>query len=208
MVIVVSHRGDEFAPPVGSGGSVGKRREWRRVAARNTGVLLSFEQYAPEAAAEVLVEYRVDHRVDRRVHVAQPEGDGERLWRNVAHRAQGRQYVHEEERQPAGDERSHDQAEYERGAFLLLPGDPPFLPFRVPGLGPRLARRRTGTAARAGRRLMVRVMMAGHGHLARVQYVPLGLGRRRRFGRLAATEYRLAQPRLDRLHDAALLHVA
>lgn len=49
---------------------------------------------------------------------------------------------------------------------------------------------------------------ARHGHLARVQYVPLGFGRRR-LGRLAAdAEYRLAQPRLDRLDGAALLHVA
>jgi len=177
----------------------------------------SFEQHAPEAAPEVLVEYRVYDRVDGRVHVAQPEGDGERLRWYVAHRTQRLQYVHEEERKPTGDERAHDEPEYERGALLLLPGDAPLLALGVSGLGPRLARRQVRGRAPvsrvrgAGPVLVVAVgaaAAAGHGHLARVQYVPFGLGRRR-LGRLAAdAEYRLAEPRLDRLDGAALLHVA
>lgn len=168
----------------------------------------SFEQHAPEAAPEVLVEYRVDDRVDGRVHVAQPKGYGERLRRYGAHGAQRRQYVHEEERQPARDERAHDQAQYKRGAFLFFARDPPLLALWVARLGP-------------GRRLLVsRAASADRGqmrfprqrHLSRVQYVALRLGRRGRLCRLAAAaaaaEYRLAQPRLDRLDHAALLHVA
>lgn len=183
-------------------------------ASRTATTVSSFEQHAPEAAPEVLVEYRVYDRIDGRVHVAQPEGDGESLRRYVAHRTQRLQYVHEEERKPARDERAHDEAEYERGALLLLPGDAPLLALGVTGLGPRLARRRRvcGRAARVrGTGLVLMVINAAaarHGHLARVQYVPFGLGRRR-LGRLAAdAEYGLAQPRLDRFDGAALLHVA
>lgn len=180
--------------------------------------LSSFEQHAPEAAPEVLVEYRIDDRVDGRVHVAQPEGDGESLRRYVAHGTQWRQYVHEEERKPTGDERAHDEAENERSALLLLPGDTPLLALRVPGLGPRQARRRIHWRPTLrhvrGAVLMVTVTAAAaaaaarHGHLSRVQYVPLGLGRRR-LGRFAAdAEYRFAQPRLDWLDGATLLHIA
>lgn len=72
----------------------------------------SLEQDAPEGASEVLVEDGIDGRIERRVHVAKPEGDGERRFRYVAMAATCRhQDVQEEEGQPAGDEAAHDQAQ-------------------------------------------------------------------------------------------------
>jgi len=72
----------------------------------------SLEQDAPEGASEVLVEDGIDGRIEGRVHVAQPEGDGEGRLRDVAVAATCRhQDVQEEERQPAGDEAAHDQAQ-------------------------------------------------------------------------------------------------
>lgn len=91
----------------------------------------SFEQDAAKRTPEVLVEHGVDDGVEHRVHVAQPEGDGEGLLRDVAEGAEGREDVEQEEGQPARNERAHDEPQDERGPLLLLARQPPLLPLRV-----------------------------------------------------------------------------
>lgn len=147
----------------------------------------SLEQYTPKGASEIFVEYGVDRWIQGRVHVAQPKCNVERRLGNVAFGAHRRQNVQEEERQPARDEAAHDQAEDERGAFLLFAGDAPLLLFRVALL------------------LYFRNGRLEFGALGDV-LVRLGL----HFDGLvvvALAEYRLAQPELERLdHRTAADH--
>lgn len=90
----------------------------------------SLKQDAPERPPEVLVEDRIDDGIERRIHVSQPKGRGERDAGNVVGQSQ---YIHEKERQPAGDERAHDQSQNQRCSFLFFPRDPTLLSFRIAG---------------------------------------------------------------------------
>jgi len=78
------------------------------------------EEYLAERLAEVLVENRVDDRIQQAVAIAEPEEqagqkvrDGVRV---VEERPDQRQH---EKRQPAADERAHDDAEGRAGLPLL-----------------------------------------------------------------------------------------
>jgi len=136
---------------------------------------------------EVLVEDGVDDRVQRRVAVAQPEGEGEspaldaaRRQRAVfADRADGADAVEEEEREPAGDEAAHDEAEDEGRAPLLLPRDPLLLLLgvlldrRFPGI-------RVGQQQRQRHLGLLRLLLAPQlfqlGHVGRIAQVDLVSG--------------------------------
>jgi len=68
-----------------------------------------------EGATKVSVEYRVNDRIERRVAVAQPEYHGEN-WLRYFQSGQQWKRVDEEERQPASDERNHNDAKNESGS--------------------------------------------------------------------------------------------
>jgi hypothetical protein len=69
--------------------------------------------------------------IEGRIDVAEPKSEGEAPGLNVARRADRSQQVEEKERQPTGDEGSHDQSKDESRSFLPLTADPPSLTGRV-----------------------------------------------------------------------------
>lgn len=88
----------------------------------------SLEQDSSESPSEVLIEDGVDDRIERRIHVPQPEGRREGDTWDVVGQSQD---VHEEEGQPAGDERTHDETQDESSAFFFFSRDSPLFPFWV-----------------------------------------------------------------------------
>jgi len=84
-------------------------------------------QRALERVAKVSVEERVNERIESRVDVADPEqdGDDERRRFGTVFSAQRVVDVPGEERKPAAEERTHDDAEC-LGRFVLSPHLPTF----------------------------------------------------------------------------------
>lgn len=74
---------------------------------------------APERVPEVGVAQRVQHGVERRVDVAEPQRDLRQRAVDAV-RAHGHHEEHDEVRQPAHDERAHDDAELAGGLALVL----------------------------------------------------------------------------------------
>lgn len=147
----------------------------------------SFKEDTAERPPEVLVEHSVDDGVEHGVHVAKPEGDGERLVRDGAPRAERSEDIEREEGQPARNEGAHDEAQDERGPLLLLARQAPLLPLWVPLGGPRrLHHFHHGLLAA--------------GHAAHVYNLTL------RLGSSPSAKDRLAQPQLERLHYRAPAH--
>lgn len=78
--------------------SIFHRGTWSTFANVRPGSTGLFEEYPAERAAEVLVEDGVNEGVEGRVHVAQPEGDDERLSGYLDAREQRFRDVKDEER--------------------------------------------------------------------------------------------------------------
>ncbi|MPC55756.1 hypothetical protein E2C01_049700 [Portunus trituberculatus] len=77
-------------------------------------------QDSSEGSAEVHVKDGVDDRVERRVDVAEPHNEVDHLVVGIwARGAKGLDHVHEEEGQPADNERAHDDAQRPGGAALF-----------------------------------------------------------------------------------------
>lgn len=137
----------------------------------------SLEQYPPERSSEVLVEDGVNDRVQRRIHVPQPEGGRECEPRYLNLQSE---YVHEKERQPACDERPHNQPQDQRRSLFLLPRDSPLLPLGIP----RLLHLRNN------------VLYVSTAHTR--PFVPILRG--------PTAEYRFTQSQLKRFHDGTTRH--
>ena len=145
--------------------SLGRRRPRRRRA-----VAAAAEQ-TPEGVAEVAVEARIDDGVERRVGVADPEERRDAPVGQLRARVgtQRRREVPREERQPADEERAHDDAQ--RLGRLVLALHPPLtrrLPAPRAGVErrPALIERRDAQSTRS----------AGGGH----QTAAVGVGGGRR----------------------------
>jgi len=82
-----------------------------------------------ERAAEVYVEDGVDDGIERGVDVAEPDDAVDDVMVRClgALSAEWKDDVHEEERQPTDDERSHDDSHRARGTTLLCQRDALFL---------------------------------------------------------------------------------
>jgi hypothetical protein len=77
------------------------------------------QQDVPERTAELTVKADIDYRVEKAIGIAKPEKETVEPGRyQVRGPRQGLDEGHNEERQPAGDEGSHDDAEGARGLTL------------------------------------------------------------------------------------------
>lgn len=120
---------------------------------------ISFANDSAKGATKVFVEYGVDDGIEGRVHVTEPKGQGKRHLGYLEIWEYGLNDVEKEERQPAGDEATHDEAQNEGGALLLFSRNAPALALGITGLGGRggLLLRLDGILADATRLLGLRL---------------------------------------------------
>ena len=140
--------------------TMGVRRQTACLYTSDDVSVLAAQYDAKEGEPELAVEDRVDERVQCRVAVAEPEEDGE------DHRMDGeadqrRHEVGGEERQPADDERRHDDAEHNGRSALARARNLALKTRRAAFVGLASARRRRLRAGfRRRRRRRVSVVRA------------------------------------------------
>lgn len=77
-------------------------------------------QQSLERLPELRTENRIDHWVQSRVEIAEPQEQSSQIVVNDARRARDRHHYHDEERQPAHDERTgYDRQRFGRFAFAF-----------------------------------------------------------------------------------------